>query len=168
MPAPKYFAFRRGNTFEERLRADRHQPIRTLLRDSLQLVVDPARVKNVREDKRGNRAPIAKRADTTQDLLASIVREAPDAPQLIDGAVLSRVIGGQRAFFEADAVAVQVNGTIQAGEIKSFPTVDGQADPDKVGAAVQQVAIYVLLLRAPGWQFDPTKCDMDQMDLHGW
>ena len=141
------FAFRRGNTFEERLRADRHQPIRTLLRDSLQLVVDPVRVKNVREDKRGNRAPIAKRADTTQDLLASIVRGERDAPQLIDGAVLSREIGGQRAFFEADAVAVQVNGRIQAGEIKSFPTVDGQADPDKVGAAIQQVAIYVLLLR---------------------
>lgn len=104
-------------------------------------------MKNVRQDKRGGRAPIAKRAETTRDLLGSIVRGALDAPQLIDGAVLTREIGGQCAFFEADAVAVQVNGTIQAGEIKSFPTVDGQADAEKVGAAIQQVAIYVLLLR---------------------
>lgn len=36
---------------------------------------------------------------------------------------------------------------IHVGEIKSFPTVDGRADPEKVGAAISQVAIYILLLR---------------------
>ena len=51
----------RAADLQERLRADRHQPIRTLLRESLQLVVDPARVKNVRDDKRGHRTPIAPR-----------------------------------------------------------------------------------------------------------
>ena len=72
---------------------------------------------------------------------------AKGAPNLIDGAVLSRNIGGLVSFFEADAVAATFTDDIHVGEIKSFPTVDGQADPDKLGAALAQAAIYILLLK---------------------
>jgi hypothetical protein len=49
-------------------------------------------------------------------------------------------------------------------EIKSFPVIDGQADPDKVAAAAVQSAVYVLALRdalagqdiAPGAVSDET------------
>lgn len=137
------FAFRRGNQFEERLRKDGHKPLLELLGEKLNYDVATARVANLRS----GQPPNNDRATETSAVLKTIVDQQPDAPNLIDGAVLSREIGGVRSYFEADAVAAHFEHPIRAGEIKSFPTVDGQADPDKVGAAMAQVAIYILLLR---------------------
>jgi len=80
-------------------------------------------------------------------LLEQILRGEPTAPHLIDGAVLSATIGGQPAYFEADALAAWAAAMIHAAEVKSFPKVDERVDPDKLGAALDQVAIYILLTR---------------------
>jgi hypothetical protein len=66
---------------------------------------------------------------------------------LIDGAVLSAIIGGRTAYFEADALAAWAAAVIHVAEVKSFPKVDERVDPDKLGAALDQVAIYILLTR---------------------
>ena len=87
------------------------------------------------------------RAAETRKLLAAIARGEPDAPNIIDGAVLEVSIGGRPAYFEADSVAAFDGGRIHVGEIKSFPKVDGRVDPDKLGAACDQAAWYVLLVR---------------------
>src|SRR5262249_35002161 len=55
--------------------------------------------------------------------------------------------GGAAPFCEADAAAAHLAGQARAPEIKSFPKVDGRIDPDKLGAALDQVAIYILLAR---------------------
>ncbi|MBK8997350.1 MAG: hypothetical protein IPM35_16600 [Myxococcales bacterium] len=141
------FAFRRGNRFEDRLRLNGHAPLRGLLTKELGVSFASARVADLRQGYPKNRAGLQQRAVETERLITQIVKGSMGAPNLIDGAVMMRAIGGIPAYFEADAVAAYMNGPIHAGEVKSFPTVDGQADADKVGAAVAQVSIYVLLLR---------------------
>lgn len=144
------FAFRRGRTFEDRLRGrvpgskeKTYAPLLSLLHEGLGYEIAGARV----EDVRRVAFDPAVRAKRTEELVREIVQRDPKSPNLLDGAVLARSIGGVMAHFEADAVAARFDGPVHVGEVKSFPTVDGQADPDKVGAAVSQVAIYILLLR---------------------
>lgn len=141
------FAFRRGNTFEERLRQGNYAPMLGLLRDHLGYDVSGAQVANLRMKPPYSREKMEQRAQDTRGLIEKIAKRRKDAPNLIDGAVLRRDIGGVPAYFEADAVAARFDRPIHAGEVKSFPTVDGQADPEKVGAAIAQVSVYLLLLR---------------------
>jgi hypothetical protein len=137
------FAFRRGNTFERRLRRNHHEPLLALLETHLGRPPAKARVADLRDGLPPSRA----RAEETERQLGMIVRGDAAAPNLIDGAVLFKRIGGVDSYFEADAIAASFDGPVHAGEVKSFPTVDGQADPEKLGAAVAQVSIYILLLR---------------------
>ena len=55
---------------------------------------------------------MAARAKATEALISKIVKRSKDAPNLIDGAVLSRDVGGIPAFFEADAVAAHFDPPI--------------------------------------------------------
>lgn len=141
------FAFRRGNRFEEMLRQDGHASLLGLLGEGLGFDAWGATVANLRQGYSRSKAGLEARASKTGELVEAIVKGEKEAPNLIDGAVLGRTIGGVQAYFEADAVAAQFGRPIHVGEIKSFPTVDGQADPEKIGAAVAQVSIYILLLR---------------------
>ena len=141
------FAFRRGNRFEEMLRVDGHAPLLGLMGETLGYDVKGAKVANLRQGFPRNRAGFQARAEKTRELVGAIARDEKGAPNLLDGAVLGRTIGGVEAHFEADAVAAHFGKPIHVGEIKSFPTVDGQADAEKIGAAVAQVSIYILLLR---------------------
>lgn len=141
------FAFRRGNLFEEKLRENDYAPTLQLLKDHLGYDPAHATVENLRKGFAKNRTGLEARAARTGELVRAISAGAAHAPNLIDGAVLTRDICGVPAYFEADAVAAHFEKPILVGEIKSFPTVDGQADADKVGAAISQVSIYILLLR---------------------
>lgn len=140
------FTFGRGENFENLLRAKDYEPLRTVIGDALSGTARPDQVENLRVGFPPTRAGMAERAKATRELVAKVLRGDADAPRLIDGAVLEREIGGVPAFFEADTVAARFDGPIHAGEIKSFPTVDGRADADKVGAAISQVSIYIVLL----------------------
>jgi len=100
---------------------------------------------NLRAAYAPNRNGMRLRAHETRTLLREIVRHSAAAPNVIDGAVLEAEIGGIRAHFEADSLATRGGGAIYTGEIKSFPVVDGRADPEKLGAALNQSAIYTLL-----------------------
>lgn len=140
------FAFLRGNLFEEQLRKDNHSRLRALLAPALKLPPEALTVENLRGKTPEQRFRMSDRAEATRQVMAGIVKGKKEAPNVLDGAVLTRTIGGVPAYFEADAVAAHGRAEILAGEVKSFPTVDGQADPEKVGAAVSQVAIYLLLL----------------------
>ncbi len=141
------FAFRRGNTFEQLLRKDGHAPMLGLFEKELSYDVRNARVANLKKGFAPNKEGMKARALETDRQIGEIVARSKSAPNLIDGAVLAREVGGVMAYFEADAVAAQFAEPIHVGEVKSFPTVDGQADADKVGAAIAQVSIYILLLR---------------------
>ncbi|CAM5630776.1 hypothetical protein SFUMM280S_02720 [Streptomyces fumanus] len=56
---------------------------------------------------------------------------------------------------EPDAVVVHPDGSWTVVEIKSFPMLDGSADPAKVGAAARQAAVYVLALEEVAARMEP-------------
>jgi hypothetical protein len=142
------FAFARGLAFERMIgAASNYGPTLRLLRENMGFPVTDARVVNLRDSYPRNSAGMRLRAHDTRALLSQILHGDHDAPNLIDGAVLETRVGGVPARFEADALAARVGGLLHAGEVKSFPVVDGRAEPDKLAAALDQVAIYILLAK---------------------
>ncbi|GAA1004303.1 hypothetical protein GCM10009564_05970 [Streptomyces thermogriseus] len=69
--------------------------------------------------------------------------------------MLALEVAGSPAFLEPDAVVVHPDGSWTVVEIKSFPVLDGSADPAKVGAAARQAAVYVLALEEVAARLDP-------------
>src|SRR5262249_41503605 len=141
------FAFRRGVTFEKRLEADGYKAPLDLLRAALGDPLEGGRVVNLRDACASSRPGMRERAGQTLELLRGIVTGAPDAPHLIVGAVLQTTVGGVLAHFEADGLAAAAGGEIHGMEVKSFPRVDDRIDPDKLGAALDQLSFYLLLVR---------------------
>jgi hypothetical protein len=135
-------AFARGNQFERQLEKDNWKAARALFAPRLGLRPEDMVIASLR-----GAGSMTTRATMTRDVISAVLAGDASAPNLVAGAVLRTRIAGQVANFEADAVAASVRGAIQAGEVKSFPVVDGQADPEKLGAALDQVAVYLLLLR---------------------
>jgi hypothetical protein len=136
------FAFARGLQFEEQLRRNGYEPIIRLLEAEGGVTLPAPRVVNLR-----TKEPMAERSNKTLALLAQIIRHDPTAPHLLDGAILRGDIGGVLAHFEADAVAACLGEQFRVAEVKSFPRVDERIDPDKLGSALDQVAVYILLAR---------------------
>jgi hypothetical protein len=136
------FAFARGLQFEERLRQNDYALLLGLLQARAGAPLPSPRIVNLRTSK-----GMAERSRKTLELLRQIVRGEPAAPHLIDGAVLRGWVGGVLAYFEADAVAACLGNQLQVAEVKSFPKVDERIDPDKLGAALDQAAVYILLAR---------------------
>jgi hypothetical protein len=139
------FALARGNQFERSIRQDGYARALELLRTKMGFDVTDARIINLRDSFPRNRQGMVLRASETRSLIGQILRGDRHAPNLIDGAVLKAQVGGETAFFEADALAARFAGPIHGGEVKSFPVVDGRAEPDKLGAALDQISIYILL-----------------------
>jgi hypothetical protein len=69
--------------------------------------------------------------------------------------MLALDVAGTPAFLEPDAVVVHPDGSWTVVEIKSFPMIDGSAEPAKVGAAARQAAVYVLALERLALRLDP-------------
>ncbi|MFI0820468.1 hypothetical protein ACH4TX_31115 [Streptomyces sp. NPDC021098] len=145
-PAPfgqSQFAHQRGNTFEARVKADRGTQLMTLLHERLtdgSAAPDPATTATPDLTAAG---PQGRTART-----ALALREATAAGRwaLLDHPMVSLDVAGSPAFLEPDAVVVHPDGSWTVVEIKSFPMVDGAADPAKVGAAARQSAVYALAL----------------------
>ena len=138
-------AIRRGIQFEARLKADDYRRLIETLRTVVTLPETSPRIVNLRAGHQRNRRGLIGRADKTKELLARIAVGGDGSPNLIDGAVFSEQIGGRESFFETDALAIGSGGTLSVAEIKSFPLVDGRADEEKVAAALDQAALYVML-----------------------
>ena len=144
-PAPfgqSQFAIVRGNAFEARLRADRCAELLRLVTEHLGAGAPPPEEITLP----GLDAPgPAGRAERTRQALA----EATKAEQwaLLDHPMLCLAVAGSPAYLEPDAVLVAPDGRWTVVEVKSFPILDGSADPEKVGAAARQAAVYVLALR---------------------
>jgi hypothetical protein len=154
------YAFARGTRFESVVKGDRgngvcsYGPLLELLRDDLGFDISQARAANLRAihppppphllatDKRH----LSARAADTRRLVGEIAREVPGCVNFIDGAVLSATVGGQTAFYETDGLAFRLGGKLRIVEIKSFPKVDGQVDPAALGSALDQGALYTLLV----------------------
>ena len=149
------FAISRGHAFEKLVKADGGALLLRLLRDSLGLDVgaaDPVWTDLGDGDRR-------RRHQRTRELFAAAAAD-PGAPAVLaDHPLLALEVGGRTAYVEPDVVAFRVSdgaGAAASGpgprwqlaEIKSFPMIDGRADPVKVGEAATQAAVYVLALQA--------------------
>lgn len=158
------FAIARGLAFEKLLRDNDYAAALELFGTLPGFPRTGALVVNQREGYPKDGTAMPQRAEDTRKLLGRILRADPSAPNLIDGAVLTATIGGRMAYFEADALAAFAGAMIRAAEVKSFPKVDERVDPDKLGASLDQVAIYILLARnaVEGLGGDPERLVSDR------
>nr|WP_240529900.1 hypothetical protein [Streptomyces mangrovisoli] len=135
------FAFTRGNAFEAKVKADGGAELLRLVHERLDPRAEPphrAHVPDLTAD--GPKG----RAKRTRLALGAAV--ADGGWTLLDHPMLALDVAGSPAFLEPDAVVVHPDGSWTVVEIKSFPMLDGSADPAKVGAAARQAAVYVLAL----------------------
>jgi hypothetical protein len=140
-------AFQRGEMFERRVKEKDYAALIQLLRDQAGFPATDVRIRDLRSSAPPNEQGLKQRAAETRQLLRKIVQQAPDAPNIVDGAVLTVTIAGRTAYFEADGLAAASGGKIHVAEMKSFPITDGRCDSDKLGAACDQAAWYLLLCR---------------------
>jgi len=136
------FALTRGNAFEAKVKADGGAELLRLAHAALDASAEPPVSAAVPDLTAAG--PEGRTART-----ALALREAASAPgtwTLLDHPMLALDVAGSPAFLEPDAVVVHPDGAWTVVEIKSFPMLDGSADPAKVGAAARQAAVYVLAL----------------------
>ncbi|WP_037853126.1 hypothetical protein [Streptomyces sp. NRRL S-340] len=135
------FALTRGNAFEARVKADGGAELLRLVHGRLDPGAEPPREAEVPD-----LSAVGPEGRAARTALA--LREATGARAwtLLDHPLLALDVAGSPAFLEPDAVVVHPDGTWTVVEIKSFPMLDGSADPAKVGAAARQAAVYVLAL----------------------
>ncbi|MFF0227074.1 hypothetical protein [Streptomyces sp. NPDC004629] len=144
------FALTRGNAFEARVKADAGAELLRLVHTTLDPAAEPPREAAVPD-----LAAIGPEGRTARTALA--LREATTAPgtwTLLDHPMLALDVAGSPTFLEPDAVVVHPDGSWSVVEIKSFPMLDGAADPAKVGAAARQAAVYVLALEEVAARLD--------------
>jgi hypothetical protein len=139
------FALGRGSTFEAQVKANGCADLLRLLREHLRLPIPEVSYDNL-DEVGGNTGREARHA-RSRALLARAAATAEDAGTLFDHPLLRLEVGGRSVYLEPDLIAFQLRGQFHVVEIKSFPVIDGQADGDKVAAAVIQSAVYVLALR---------------------
>jgi hypothetical protein len=144
-PGQSQFALGRGNAFETQVKANGCAELLRLLREHLGLTIPEASYDDLNEV--GGNASREVRHARTRILLGRAGEAVADAGTLFDHPLLRIEIGGRAVYLEPDLLAFQIRGQFHVVEIKSFAVIDGQADGDKVAAAVIQSAVYVLALR---------------------
>lgn len=139
------FAIGRGNAFETQVKANGCAELLRLLRDHLALPIPEVSYDNL--DDVGGNTSLPVRHARTRALLSRAAGSGQDAGTLFDHPLLRLEVGGRPVYLEPDLIAFQLRGSFHVVEIKSFSVIDGQADGDKVAAAVIQSAVYVHALR---------------------
>jgi hypothetical protein len=136
------FAITRGDAFEAQVKDNGAAQLLTLLREHLGLDVSEVGYTDF-NDVGGNPSRELRHVRTRQGLTG-----ADHGPRtLFDHPLLRLRVGGRHAYLEPDLIALRLDGSFHVIEVKSFPVIDGQADPAKVAAAAIQSAVYVRALR---------------------
>ncbi|GAA1833502.1 hypothetical protein GCM10009682_59810 [Luedemannella flava] len=135
------FAITRGNAFEAQIKADGCAELLSLLREKLDLPLSEVGYQDL--ESLGNES----NADRHARAREAITNAATEAGTLFDHPLLRMEVGGRAVYLEPDLIAFRLAGRFHVVEIKSFPVIDGQADPAKVAAAAIQSAVYVLAMR---------------------
>lgn len=139
------FAIVRGIAFEEYVKANGCAELLRLLRDELGLPLPEVSYDDLNSV--AGHDTVEARYIRSRHLLDHAARSDQDAGTLFDHPLLRMTIGGRRVYLEPDLVAFRLRGRFHVVEIKSFPVIDGRADPGKVASAATQSAVYVLALR---------------------
>jgi hypothetical protein len=158
------YAIARGNQFEQRVMQDHYAAIISLVREYLGFDIPEVRTldlsaPSVREQY-GLTTPEAvqaKRAQLTRAAVEHMLTGEDQLYNLVRHPLTSLQIGGRAAWLEQDVLAFSHNGELHVVEVKSFPSIDGQPDPEKVSPALRQTAVYLLSMKslARDLGFDP-------------
>jgi hypothetical protein len=138
------FALARGNAFETMVKDNGCAELLRLLRETLQLTLPEAGYEDLNDVGGDGRAEV--RHHRTAQVLLEAAQGNGDGT-LFDHPMLCLPVGGHKAFLEPDLVAFRIGDRFHVVEIKSFPIIDGQADPMQVRAATTQASAYVIALR---------------------
>ncbi len=144
-----------SGAFEAKVKADGGAELLRLVHEKLDLGAEPPAEGRARVPDLSATGPRGRTART-----ALALREATGAPgvwTLLDHPMLALDVAGSPAFLEPDAVVVHPDGSWTVVEIKSFPMLDGSADPAKIGAAARQAAVYVLALERVAARLEPAR-----------
>src|ERR1700683_2066928 len=139
------FALGRGIAFEAQVKANGCAELLRLLREHLELSIPEVGYDDLNDV--GGNTGLLVRHTRTKALLTRAVNSGSDTGTLFDHPLLRIEVAGRPVYLEPDLLASQFGGRFHVVEIKSFAVIDGQADGDKVAAAVIQSAVYVLALR---------------------
>lgn len=139
------FALGQGNRFEQRVKAEGYSALVASVNELLGIFddIETLRTVNLERVATGGRSLIEARAEATADVLVTIATGPDDAPHVVDHGVTTLEVGGTRVFLEQDAFAFREGERLRICEVKGFPIIDGRADPEKVGAAARQTAVYL-------------------------
>lgn len=141
------FAIQRGNRVEQIGRANDYAVTIDLLRRNFGFGIDEVVALDLRHGFQKNEAGLRARARRTRQAIEANIAGRTDAPNIIDGAVLERRIGGRTAYFEADGIGAKAGPVFHVNEFKGWPVIDGRAeDAGKLGATKTQMGIYRHLL----------------------
>ncbi|MGN6814970.1 MAG: hypothetical protein ACTHK3_02655 [Solirubrobacterales bacterium] len=148
------FAIARGNQFEQQVLANGMAEIVRLARRHLDLEIPEVRqldlsASGLREAYPGMTGSRMNelRATLTRQRAQEMLDDPTHAPNLIRHAMTRLDFGGETVYLEQDVLAFAINGRIHVIEIKSYPRIDGRADPVQASATVRQTAVYVLSLQ---------------------
>ncbi len=148
------FAITRGNQFEQQVVANGMAEIVSLARRHLDLEIPEVRqldlsASALREAYPGMTGTKMNqlRARLTLQFVQEMISDPRRAYNLIRHAVTRLDFGGELVYLEQDVLAFAVDGRIHVVEVKSYPRIDGRADPAKASATVRQTAVYVLSLQ---------------------
>jgi hypothetical protein len=148
------FAITRGNQFEKQVVANGMAEIVSLARRHLNLTIPEVRQRDLsaavlKEEYPGiNGVRMNElRALLTRRRIEEMLTDSTQAYNLIRHAMTRLDFGGETVYLEQDVLAFAIDGRIHVVEIKSYPRIDGRADPTKASATVRQTAVYVLSLQ---------------------
>ncbi|MDN3252888.1 hypothetical protein [Streptomyces sp. MA25(2023)] len=137
------FAIARERAFEALVKWGGYAELIRLLREQLGIPVGEAAVTDLNEV--GGDSSLARRAKETRNLLTRLA-SGSDERLILDRPLLTLEVAGQTAYLEPQALTHRVGGRFYVVEIRSFPAIDGQADPTAVAQTAKQAAVSVLAL----------------------
>jgi hypothetical protein len=148
------FAITRGNQFEQQVMANGMAEIVSLARGHLDLEIPEVRQHDLSASALRVAYPGVTgtkmnelRAKLTRQRVEEMLSDPTHAYNLIRHAMTRLDFGGETVYLEQDVLAFAVDGRIHVVEVKSYPRIDGRADPTKTSATVRQTAVYVLSLQ---------------------
>lgn len=148
------FAIARGHQFEAKVTENGMAEVLALARQHLNLEIPEARQRDLSPAQVRSQFPGIQpnqlnefRARLTQRYVEQMLSDPECAFNLLRHAMTRLDFGGEMAFLEQDVLAFTVKGRIHVVEIKSYPKIDGRADPTKASSTVRQSAVYVLSLQ---------------------
>ncbi len=144
------FALARTRQFEKQVGGDGMAALLALVRERLGAPVTAVRELDLSADQVRSqyaRGDSAFRAQLTRQAFARMLAEDPSAINILRHPVLMLRVGGTPTPVEPDALTFAGTDPMHSVAIRSYPCVDGVADPGQVSATARELAVQVLAAR---------------------